>query len=368
MSVDPEAADGPSASARVRRPRRSFVPGLVVVVLGIALVALIWGGTRSDDRTATVTIDPSKGTVSLWTRHTITSGRSEPAHTMTVVDGEYRVNSTAANTDGNQRELWSFDRDYTDVDVTVRIDEPSSLGGAFTPQPGIALRYHDDGNGAGRALIIDGNIWSRNYDRMIIGLWSWPGDSSTKVDISQIGEPLQLQERKAAIVGVTREAGDPATDVFAVDPSSDPMGPFGFRVGDRVDITTAIDHSYARASAEISAVSADGGLISVRHPGETRASAFAADVGVVKFHYDDTGVDPRAFYPRYVRARVVGSTIQVKSWLVEGPEPGWQVTATIPSRLDVPESGRVGLVANHLHGAGRYIAFGQVQIRPVTTP
>lgn len=366
MNVENEASADPAAA--VRTMHRSFVPGLVIVVLGIALVVLVWRGGNSDDRPDSLTIVPSRATASLWEQHTITSGRSEPAHSMTVVDGEYRVTSKAANTDGNQRELWSLDHDYSDVDVTVRIDRPSSLGGAFKPQPGIALRYHDDGHGAGRALIIDGNIWSRNYDRMIVGVWKWAGPHTTKVDIDQIGQPLVLRERKAIIVGATRAAGDPATDVFAVDPAFDPGGPYGFRPGDRVDIATAVDDSYTRTGAVVSTVDQNGGLIWVRHPGTTAKVPFAAEVGTVKFHYTDAGVDPRAFYPRYVRARIVGSTIQVKSWLVEQPEPGWQFSEAIPADFDVPDSGRVGLVANHLYGEGRFIAFGDVTIRPVTTP
>lgn len=348
--------------------RGSLASGLVIIALGIALVVLVWRGDSGSDHAESVTIVPSRSAVSRFEQHTITSSRSDPAHAMTFTDGEFRVNSTARNTDGNQRELWALEQDYDDLDVTVRIDRPSSLGGDFTPQPGIALRYRDDGNGAGRALIIDGNIWSRNYDRMIVGLWTWPSQSKTKVEIDAIGEPLQLDERVANIIGVTREAGDPATDVLAVDSSAGPAGPYGFAVGDRVDISTAVDKSYARTGVEIDSIATGSGLISVKHPGETAASPFASEVGLVKFHYTDEGVDPRAFYPRYVRARLVGSTIQVKTWLVEQPEPGWQFSATIPARMDLPSSGRVGLVANHLHGADRFIAFGQMTITPVNTP
>ncbi len=348
--------------------RGSLASGLVIIALGVALVLLVWRGDSRSDLTESTIVVPSAAAVPRWQQHTISSFRSEPAHEMRFSDGEFRVHSTAQNTDGNQRELWALDGDHGDVDVTVRIDEPSSLGGAFTPQPGIALRYRDDGNGAGRALIIDGNIWSRNYDRMIVGLWTWPAKTRTTVRIQTIGEPLQLQERKAGIIGVTRTAGDPATDVFAVDPPADLAGPHGFAVGDRVDISTAIDGSYARTDAEITAIARDDGLVSVRHPGVTTASPFAPDVGAIKFHYTDAGVDPRAFYPRYVRARIVGSTIQVKSWLIEQSEPGWQLTETIPTDLDVPSTGQVALVANHLHGAGRFIAFGPVTITPVDTP
>ncbi|HET8931643.1 MAG TPA: hypothetical protein VFN21_13360 [Acidimicrobiales bacterium] len=348
--------------------RGSLASGLVIIVLGIVLVALVWRGDSGNDQAGAVTIVPSDAAVPRWHQHTISAFRPEPAHTMAFTDGEFRVHSTAANTDGNQRELWTLDGNHRDVDVTVRIDGPSSLGGAFTPQPGLALRYHDDGNGAGRALIIDGNIWSRNYDRMIVGSWNWPAKTETTVRIEAIGEPLLLQERKAGIIGVSRHAGDPTTDEFTVDRSVDLGGQHGFAVGDRVDISTAIDDSYAQTGAEITAINPKDGLISVEHPGVTTASGFAPDVGAVKFHYTDAGVDPRAFYPRYVRARLVGSTIQVKSWLIEEPEPGWQFSETAPRRLDIPSTGQVGLVANHLHGAGRFIAFGKVTITPVLTP
>lgn len=352
------------------RPRNTRFAGVQLVLTGlvlVALVALIWRGAGSEPEPQTTTIMPSSDTLSQWNQHTITGSGSEPAHRLAVVGNELRINSSEANTDGNQRELWTLDGDHADVDVTVRIDRPSSLGSGFTPQPGIALRYHDDGDGSGRALIIDGNIWSRNFDRMIVGLWSWPKNSSAKVAIAAIGTPLPLQERVAGITGVTRNAGHPATDVFSIDQSSSPNSAFGFRKGDRVDVATAVDPGFDQKNAVITQVGSGGALIAVSHPGTTDASAFATEVGTIKFHYAD-GVDPRAFYPRYVRARIVGSTLQVKTWLVEQPEPGWQFTETIPAGLDVPRSGEVGLVANHLHGAGRYIAFGQVEVTKVTGP
>ena len=58
----------------------------------------------------------------------------------------------------------------------------------------------------------------------------------------------------------------------------------------------------------------------------------------------------------------------VKGWRPDEPEPGWQVSATIPASLGVPSSGKVGLVTNHLWGAGRFLAFGDVTITPLHVP
>lgn len=134
-------------------------------------------------------------------------------------------------------------------------------------------------------------------------------------------------------------------------------------------MSTLIDGSYARTDAEVAAVSPEAGLISVENPEADGDSPFTLDSGLVKFHYDhDNGVDPRAFYPRYVRARIVGSTLQAKTWLVEQPEPGWQFSEILPEAVQPAQTGRVGLVTNHLWGADRYLAFGDVTITPVTTP
>lgn len=344
---------------------RGAVTGLVIV--GLAIVLLVSWPAVPDDPARSVTIVPSASAVGRFTPHTISSFQDEPPRKMVFTDGELRVASTEAHTDGNHREIWSLNGDHADVDVTLRIERPSSLGGSFKPQPGLALRFEDDGEGAGRALIVDTNIWNEHYDRMIVGFWSWPAPTTSRVAIDQIGDTLAMQERMAIITGVVRSSGVPATDVYTVDAPWQPSAPYGFAVGDPVDVATVADESFSHTAARISAISPDGELISVEHPGAAEPAGFALELGSIKFHYSDRGVDPRAFYPRYFRARLVGRDLQVKSWLVEDPEPGWQFSESVPDEIDLPATGRVGLVANHLHGADRYLAYGTIRIDPVTT-
>lgn len=58
----------------------------------------------------------------------------------------------------------------------------------------------------------------------------------------------------------------------------------------------------------------------------------------------------------------------MKSWLAEEPEPGWTASFDLSKIDTLAKSGKIGLVANHLHGANQYIAFGDLSITPVTTP
>lgn len=358
-------------------PSRRPVLGRAWILLCVVLVATATAsitlrvGDARRDRTRPVTIMPSATSTKLWQQHTITeSSRNghQPPHRITFHDDQLRVSSAESDSDGNRREIWTTGHDVGDVDVIARIDQPSSLGGAFKPQPGIALRYRDEGDGRGRALVIDANIWTQNFDRLMVGLWSWPSAGPTKVRIAPIGPAIRLDERQAEITGVLRNAGDPATDVYLVGRSMDLTSPFAFARGDHVDIRTAIDKSFEHTDAVVDVVDPKAGLITVRHPGVRAAKAAATDTGSIRFHWDPKNAPTRSLYPRYIRARIIGSTLQVKSWLVDEPEPGWQFSAVIPESLGVPASGKIGLVANHLWGAGRYLAFGDVTITPLRAP
>ncbi len=367
-----------SGTAPTESPRGSpwmLVGVLVIGMLAGAAAMVLW---RDTDPTpaATISVEPGAETVELWEPVRITpASTDEPPFVMEVVDGSFQVRSSAANTDGNRRELWALDDDHGDVDVTLRIDAPSSLGGSFTPQPGLALRFDDGADGSGTALVIDTNVWSRNFDQLMVGVWSWPASNDTGVDIDQIGEPIQLDERLARIVGAGRNADEPTTDIFGVGPPYDPFSEYGFAEGDLVDVT-ASDEGFTQRRARIVSVAPRSGLISVERPEAAEPVAFSPVAGTIKFHYadgdaagaDTDGVDPRMLYPRYVRARITESTLQVKSWLVERPEPGWQLTETLPDDVDLPETGRVALVVNHLHGAERHVAFGGLSITPLANP
>lgn len=371
MSDDSTGSTG--ESRKVSGPPRSLAFASVIVALAIALVVVTVRSDSERDSSATVRIIPSPKTVGVWHPATITStgpDRSQPTHRMAYVAGEFRVTSSAANTAENRRELWFYDHDFTDVDVTVRIDKPTMFRGKFHPQPGIALRYTGEDTGSGRALIIDTNIWSEAFDQLIVGVWSWPASTPTKVRITPLGDPIYLQGRALTINGVRHvvDSRGRGTDIFSVTRPDLLDTPNGFNVGDHIDIDTGVDPTYAQKNAVITLANPKYGVVWVRHDGAGKATDFANEFGAIRFHYDRNKIDPKALYPRFVRARVTGRLVRVKSWLVGFPEPDWQLTARIAPGVEIPESGKIGLVTNHLHGAGNYIAFGDVTIDPIERP
>lgn len=345
---------------------------MCALVLVCATVAFVASRVGSDEhRPSQLTIPPSTAGPSRYELHTITDGaptHSEPPHRMIFVDGELRITSTARNTDGNQREVWTTGDDYGDVDVTLRIDEPSSLGGTFTPQPGLALRTQVDGSDAGSALVIDANVWGHASNHARIGAWSWSLGSKPKFTIDALDAVLYFHERRAAITGFMRSADTPGVDIFSVDPTYDMTGLYGFRVGDRVDVGSLMDPGYNQSNATVAGVDSGNKIITVAHPGSTGASPPRPSLGSIRFHASGNAAQPRSQYPLYIRARLIGSRLDAKTWLVDEPEPGWQLSETIPAAAKLPPKGKIGLVSNHLHGAGNYIAFGDLTIRPVVTP
>ncbi|HET8931644.1 MAG TPA: hypothetical protein VFN21_13370 [Acidimicrobiales bacterium] len=350
---------------RRRRDRAALLVHIGFIVLGVALILVTWRGDDGPDRPATVTVMPSPENAARFQQHLITSGvkdRPQPAHTMSVVDGEFRVNSTAANSEGSRREVWTMPESYGDVEVLARIDAPSSLGGASTPQPGIALRTHIDDDGAGSALVIDANIWSRMFDDVKVGVWSWPADFGT-VDVTAVDKTLTMDHRDARIRAVARQGGPEPKVTVVVDPVYDEFSPYGFRAGDRVDIQTTRDSTFDQKGALVTGVTGPVIVVDASGGGDRPLSV---DGGTVRLH-DPTeySMNPRALYPRYVRVRVVGSHVRLKTWLIDRPEPGWQLDTELPASAALPETGEIGLITNHLTGAGQYMAFGALEITPI---
>lgn len=172
-----------------------------------------------------------------------------------------------------------------------------------------------------------------------------------------------MPRRTGRITSVGRAAGDPASDVIGFVPNYDVESDYGFRAGDHVNIKVPTDHSYDQSDAVVTKVSGDS--LVVDHPGETGAEKRAPATGTITFHTSAQEMPPRALYPRYLRVRIVGTKLSVKTWLVDQPEPGWQLEYRLPKAPELADTGKIGLVTNHFRGAGQYIAFGDVTITPV---
>lgn len=365
MTTASEVDDlGESATRRARGRRVGrFVPWFIVVVLAVAL-GVVASRSGSAPVDASVTIAPSRETAAKWELHPITNygdDRRQPAHRIGYLGQQLRILSLSDKVDPNRREVWTTGRSYRDVDVTVLVEPPSSLGPEVFPQPGIALRTDIEPDGSGSAIIIDQNIWKEAFTNLKVNVWRWPA-STDRLQADGQGD-LEMRLRSATITAVERLAGDPATDLIHLAPPTDGGTSPRFTTGDHVSIEPLADQSYAQTQAVVDQVQND--TLVVTHASNAPASPLALEGGTVHHAVVDHSLSPDALYPRYIRARVVGNQLDVKSWLVEDPEPPWQLSMDLSLLHGVPESGQVGLVANHLTGTGEYVAYGDVTIDPI---
>ncbi len=293
--------------------------------------------------------------------------------------GNLRFTSAAANTETSRREVWVTGDPVRDVEARVVIEPPSAMDPAVvTPQMGIALRVSDAKGGKRAAFMFDTNIFSGVYWETWCALWEWNESvSPTNGAGSKASKALPRVPYRLPIRQAQRIAKNPNIDVLAVDPS--PLGVPRFQNGDVVDVVGTLDPSYTQRAARIRAVdnweygTVAGPVLVLASAPHTEASPRALETGYVQFA-DPGGkaADPRSLYPMHVAARVIGNVAQLKTWPDGEAEPTWStpyqsVTVDFSHVTDttIPESGQVGLIVNHLHGAGQYVAYGDLEVTPL---
>lgn len=348
--------------------RRIGVIAVIAIALAIGCSSTSTGTKPNDSDTIVTRVWDRDGTEGLEPLYL-----SRPAtlpggpHVPTVVGDSLRITSTATNTNGNVREIWPItDQEYSDVEVLVRIDEPSEIaGGGMMPQVGLALRITDDGD-TGAFVNIHNNI-AGSYGPLYAGVWTFDhaSDGSSSIGIETQGQP-DLMVRRAVIRGHQRvNIFGKWRDAFDLD-----VPPGFFAKGDKVEIDTG-DSDYDRSSATILGYVIDYGWLVDSPAGTSSAKAWAADRGIMSIPAGDRyPADPRPTrrtYPAWLRARILGSRLQVKEWVDGAPEPGGWWTIDLSKEPDLPDKGRIGLVANHIWGAQKggdpnYAAFGPVEI------
>ncbi len=316
--------------------------------------------TRVWDRDGTAGLDP----VYLSRPATLPGG----PHVPSVVGDSLRISSTAANTNRNVREIWPITQhDYSDVEVLVRLDEPSAIaGGRMTPQVGLALRLTDDGHGNGAFVNIQNNI-AGAYGPLYAGLWTFEreADGSAHMDIRTQGQP-DFMVRRAVIRGHQRvDLLGGWKDAFDLD-----APPGFFAKGDKVRIDVD-DADYDQSSATILGYLIGYGWLVDSPPGASSAKPWAADRGVMTIpagtRYPADPRPVRRTYPAWLRARILGSRLYVKEWVDGALEPAGWWSIDLSKEPDLPAKGRIGLITNHIWGAQgngkpNFAAFGPVEI------
>ncbi|HET8929355.1 MAG TPA: hypothetical protein VFN21_01735 [Acidimicrobiales bacterium] len=358
-----------------------------LLVAGMATGALGLTGCRTDesdggDVRAWTRVHLESGT-EPWTCVPITGRRSDPIggryHRSVDREGNLRFTSSAANTEGSRREVWVTGDPVSDVEVRTVIAPPSGMDpDVATPQMGVALRVTGLENGKRSAIVFDTNISDYVYRQMWVALWQWndpPGPRT--LTISKATTPTPLFEYRAPIRRTQRISHPERRDLLTVDSMAQPAPRFGS--GDLVDIVGTLDDTYTQRSKRVHSVLADdwgsapAPLIMLPSAKNTKATPAALESGYVRFAKPgDNAVDPRSLYPLHVAARVIGQVAQLKTWPDGSAEPTWNsrhqavtVDFSDADDIDVPESGRVGLIVDHLRGADQYVAYGDLEVTPL---
>ena len=244
---------------------------------------------------------------------------TQPEHTLSIVGDSLRVSASAENTGGNVREIWPLsDDEFTDVEILARIDPPSEIRFAtdhMTPQPGLALRVHDNGDGTTNLINVDVNI-VYTYTPWYAGVWTATDNGDGTSEITQhTQQTVQMPSRQTWVLSRQRIdysfLGAGWCDTFVVSDVS------GFVAGDVVDVVSS-GATFSRSGVTVLSVDPVKQTIVVNSPtGQTSAVAVTPDAGTVALtsgSYKD-GIAVRRYYPQMLRVRIIGDQLMVKSWV-----------------------------------------------------
>lgn len=343
-----------------------------------ALVGLVgcggrqWRSANSAGRQARITRDWQRDGLAGVAESPVTISKSanavgEPEHIPSISGDSLRISSTAAHVDGNRREVWTIsDEIYTDVEVLARIDPPSEIGGSgMTPQVGLILRLHDNEADSRSMLNVDNNIYT-TFGPVNFGRWTSTDQRTAGTTGLTLGDnrTIPLASRSSSIISRTRTFYGRWFDTFGVS-----SGPGGFEPGDKVDIEST-EPGWSRSAATVIRATDDGQITVASPAGASESVPLTLDVGSITLTsgtYRTQSVTPRRHFPAWVRVRIVRSTLAVKWWLDGTAEPPVFTSLDLSGDPDLPSSGKIGLLANHLHGAGNYVTYGPVEIVPLET-
>lgn len=300
----------------------------------------------------------------------MTPGTDGPEHSLSVSGDSLRIGSAAENLNGNRREAWIVsDKDFDDFEILVRIDRPSNINssaiaGGMTPQTGLMLRGTGVGESSGKAIAMFVNVFGSYGPLNVYNFRPWAVDETGHVDDSGASSAGSVSMSKLTVP--IKAAGILSGNIIVVPADGVDSVVVSQMSGQLVDyapgtITNGITAVNGKTASNIFGLAFDSG-------GQAdKALGFVNDATV---KYSDistsngTPVPSQAWYPAYLRVRLVGRQMKTKWWHSVLPEPrNWMNTVNLSA--DAPTKGKIGLVANHMFGADNYIAYGPVEITPI---
>lgn len=231
------------------------------------------------------------------------------------------------------------------------------------PQMGLVVRLTATGGAVAMQATGDEGFTSTS-----VAPWSWAGGgqggSSTRGDFH--GALVVAPARSPRIVGVARDDSSPPLVAYVVDRI------YEFAEGDPFEVDwcsdPSFDGSFVATSVIPEATSLWPGPAIIAEGRDDRApEELKPATGRIARPEVEGGLHPAAIYPFHVALRVVGSRITAKRWRVGDVEPTWDDpswSVTIDAAdgpVQLPESGGVGVIVDHLH-PGAWVVFDDVEI------
>lgn len=358
--------------------RRTFLVAGGATVAGTALAACSDSG---DERAGPSDPGGPEVVEHLWVRDGVKGFTNIPITVSAKVDAgpnllsakvdRGRIRSTAGSKGGNQRECWlRAGTTWADSEITSLWYPPSGMDPATcTPQMGHVHRVSNDG-GKWSGVVIDQNVFSFLFRSTFMSVWTWgPGGFTIPAKAALAGQAWAIP----IVRGVQRVTNELGTfRVYLVDRLC------GVEEGDTIDVAGCEDqrfngtnlHVHGVTGAPKPAVGATGPTIYVRVAEPAPDIAQKPQGGYVTLTPPSAdSINPRSIYPMWVTSRVVGSTVMLKKWYGDDPEPIWgdpehtkyfEIPKSQANRL--AERGACGLLSNHLRNDG-WIEYGDAVFR-----
>jgi hypothetical protein len=289
--------------------------------------------------------------------------------TLSVVNGRGRITNTG--TQGSLRMVYPRDDTvWMDSEITTLCFGGDVFNNAGTnpalPQGGHFHRGYVDDDGVYRLIAINNNIFLSDVN--VVNANVWNNDPSEalidQLDLGSAGGSKAYADthllRQANIVGVRRLIFGISVNEYFITP---PDG-HGMEAGNMVTIDAVLDSTFDIATAQ--AISSVGnGVVQMQDMEGGGVVAHKYESGIITA----TSIGARRYWPYWIKSRLIGSKLWVKTWRQKASEPDWGDAAAVftcdfaganapaPGALYPDEPGSCGLIGNHIRNA-RYFEYG----------
>jgi hypothetical protein len=239
--------------------------------------------------------------------------------------------------EGSDRRVYML----TDVPALDDIEVTALLYGRTAPQQGLALRIINPGD------VVNQNFFAFWNDAVAGGLhnyWNigtWKGGPGNFLNTGDLANYFEGLGPNVAVV-----SGSRTTNVNTLVLT----GAHDFRVGDFINVKVA-DSTY-NGVVQITAVTNE--TITYTKTGSDDVSS---GVGFV------SGITQRTF-PHWIKARIIGSTAEMKAWKQSQAEPSWHDPRFVKrGTIANPPAGtgKVGIISGHLD-SGELTQWGPITV------